>query len=161
MKKLSAILSGLLLTLLLLFSYFSCSQTPTVDEKEIVTVIEKFFDAFAAKDTTAIWDTLLREGAFQRINEDGSVTVVSHVDFLKGLVAMEAKPLEIIEEPKIRMQGRLADAWAPYVLYRDGVRHHCGVNIFNMVKTMKGWKIAEIVYSYETNCDQYPETPQN
>ena len=148
--------SGLLLVLFLLFVCFSCNPTQTGDEKEIISVIEKFFDGFAAKDTTVIWETLLREGTFQRVNEDGNVTVVSHAAFLRGIASTEDDLLEIIEEPETRIQGRLAFVWVPYVLYRNGERHHCGVNAFNMVKTPEGWMIAEIVYSYETRCGKYP-----
>jgi hypothetical protein len=39
--------------------------------------------------------------------------------------------------------------WAPYDLWVNKKFSHCGVDVFTLIKTNQGWKIASLVYTVE------------
>jgi hypothetical protein len=64
----------------------------------------------------------------------------------------------VIEEKilsyEIKVHQQIAVAWVPYTLSISGKFSHCGVDIFNFIKTDEGWKINSISFTMEPNgCD--------
>jgi hypothetical protein len=45
----------------------------------------------------------------------------------------------------LKIDGDLASVWAPYKFYLDDKFSHCGVDVFQLMKTAAGWKIIYIV----------------
>jgi len=50
--------------------------------------------------------------------------------------------------------------WTPYDFWVDGKFSHCGIDIFDLVKTAEGWKISGATYTVErTGCAASPLGP--
>ena len=47
------------------------------------------------------------------------------------------------------VRGRIGIVWAPYEFWLDGKSHHCGIDVFEMVKNDSGWKIANLMWTHE------------
>ena len=64
-------------------------------------------------------------------------------------------------EPEVMVAGLIATVWLPYDFHRDGAWSHCGINVFTLVRTVDGWRIASIVYTYEQPpaCREHPAGP--
>jgi hypothetical protein len=45
----------------------------------------------------------------------------------------------------IKIDDNMAIAWTPYEFYITDKFSHCGVNVFTLIKTEQGWKIAGII----------------
>jgi len=59
------------------------------------------------------------------------------------------------------VDGPIAMVWLPYDFYVNGTWSHCGVDIFTMVKSDAGWKIATLTYNVlqPPACAPHPNGP--
>ena len=63
--------------------------------------------------------------------------------------------------PEVRVNGTVAMVWYPYDLYLDGKWSHCGADVFTLVRTEHGWRIATMAWSAEQPpaCEKHPDGP--
>jgi hypothetical protein len=59
----------------------------------------------------------------------------------------------------VRVHESIATVWAPYDLWIDGKFGHCGVDTFDLIKTVEGWKIAGGAFTMEVKCEPSPLGP--
>jgi hypothetical protein len=135
------------------------------DREVILATVQKFLDAIAERDTLLGKGAILLEGQYFRLREIGDsldMRRTPHTEFIKNLADGGDGLLERIWEPTVLQHGRMAVVWTPYDFYRDGELSHCGVDVFNLVRTDAGWRIAGIMYSVEpTGCEPSPLGPPN
>lgn len=128
---------------------------PATDEALVLKVVDAFFDALEAQDTTAIKDLYVEGGRNYSIFENGTSVRLRYQDasairFSPGQVIRERMRKESTE---VKIQRRIAMVWAPYDLWVNDTFSHCGVDIFSLVKTDRGWKVTSIAYTIEkTGC---------
>lgn len=139
------------------------AQGQDTAKAEVVSVVDRFFEALASADTVLARSTLLIDGQLASIREtpDGArVGMTTHRDFLTGIGPGEQTLLERIWDPTVMVEGRVAMLWAPYDFYIDGAFSHCGIDVFNLLATDDGWRIAGITYTVEReNCPESPLGP--
>ena len=127
-------------------------------EKEVYSVVEKFFEGFNAKDTTAMRSHLL--GDFTLLtsltNPQGQSVARSEKgeDFMKAIAGAPVKLFEKIFEPTVLVEDGLATVWVRYEFYADDKYSHCGIDAFLMAKTANGWKIASIADTRRKTCEK-------
>ena len=63
--------------------------------------------------------------------------------------------------PEVRVNGTIGMVWYPYDLYINGKWSHCGVDVFTLVRTDAGWRIAAMAWSAEQPpaCEKHPDGP--
>lgn len=131
-------------------------------DNEIVSLVQKTFDAMAAHDRTAIEACFTKDARLIAIRENGESTNTAVADFATRIGTTQAKILERMWKPELRISGRLATLWAPYDFHRDGKRTHCGIDQVDLIQTPDGWRIAAIIYTVETkSCPDSPIGPIN
>ena len=66
-------------------------------------------------------------------------------------------------DPTVLVSGTIAVVWYPYDIYVDGEWSHCGVDVFNMIRTNDGWRIAVLQYNVQQppECNEHPDGPPN
>lgn len=130
------------------------------DRDAILEKVQQFFDALEHSDTNLAKAAVLPEGQMFRLREvDDSLAIgrTPHSAFLEGLADGNEDFLERMWEPVVLQHGRMAVVWTPYDFYRDGEFSHCGVDVFNLIRTASGWKISGIMYTVEpTGCPPSP-----
>jgi hypothetical protein len=140
-----------------------CNKQVSVEEQAVVSTVDQFFEAIAKKDAAIAKAALLPEGRIVSIREDGDEIKISgsaHEDFLQRLPTMQGDLLERMWDPTVLIHGRLATVWTPYDFHRNQEFSHCGYEVFNLVKTAEGWRIAGVVYTVEpTGCELSPLGP--
>ncbi len=145
------LLAAFLSILILFVLVVSCNKQNT-EKETIIVVVEKFFDAFEHKDADALSKILLPEGSFSSIREENSQLVLrgsTNQEFIKQLVSQEDDYLESMSNPKVLIHGRIAVLWTNYEFLLNGKFSHRGVDVFSLLKTNNGWKIASTVYTVE------------
>lgn len=148
------------IALLLLSAAASIFAAPQSDEKDVVAVVQKLFDAMAAHDGDAALAVVIPGAQLVAARDNGAVTTTPIEEFATHLKAVNKPMLERIWNQKTFVSGRIALVWADYDFHLDGKFHHCGVDSVNLVKTAAGWKIAGIVYTAEaTGCAPSPLGP--
>ncbi|MDB4925096.1 nuclear transport factor 2 family protein [Mucilaginibacter sp.] len=112
--------------------------------------INNMFDAMRKGDSTLLRSTFATGIAFHGVSnkKDGSAVLV--VDNPNDFVKMVGTPHKGVYDERIvfqdiKIDGDLASVWAPYKFYLDDKFSHCGVDVFQLMKTAAGWKIIYIV----------------
>ena len=133
------------------------------DRAAVVATVQKFFDTMAARDVEGARAVLMPEGrlfAVREQNGQSAARASSIEDYLKGLPARKAEYRERMWSPEVRVHGPIASVWTPYDFWVDGKFSHCGVDVFDLVKTPEGWRISGGVYTVErTGCAPSPLGP--
>lgn len=129
---------------------------PSENEKEILSVIDKFINAINNKNPELVSDVLDSELDKIKIyvEEDSTYykTGNASLDFLSQ---SENKFYEKYWDPIVTTDGHIASVWAPYQFYLDDVFSHCGTNLFFLVKEQEQWKIVHYGYTIDkNNCEE-------
>lgn len=122
------------------------------EESVVIETVQRFFDAMAARDTSAMRAVILPEGRIFSIREEGAQVVVggsTQAEFLERLADTEDDLLERMWDPQVFIHDRIAMLWTRYDFQRNGEFSHCGVDSFSLLETSDGWKIAGIIYTVE------------
>lgn len=136
--------------LLIVFSTLSAPAFCQSEEAAVKAVIESLFDGMRAKNASQIAATFSENAIMQTIESTdgiGEVKAGSVADFVKGIGSMPADRNldERITDYQIKVDGPMATVWTPYEFYVNEKFSHCGVNSFQLVKTVAGWKIVYII----------------
>ena len=138
----------------LLFLSISISVTAqnSSEEAAVKKTIEIFFEGFHAQDTLKMRSVMGEDPIMQSIGilkPEGEVELRSEEfsNFLKSMATIpkEMKFEEKIHSYEIKVDGKMANAWAPYSLYINDKLSHCGVNNFQLFKKDGEWKIISLV----------------
>jgi len=142
----------------------AAGQTKEEDDKTaVLATVQAFFDTMASRDVDGARRVLMPEVRIFSARDQERQTAVrgSAVDdYLKSLGAGKQDNRERIWNPEVRVHGPIASVWTPYDFWVDGKFSHCGIDIFDLVKTAEGWKISGLTYTVErTGCAPSPLGP--
>lgn len=115
------------------------------DAKDALAVVNKLFDAMAAADAATIIATGTKENqlvAVQKLRDGKTRISVLGSEAFSKFFTKPGSVKEIMYAPKVETNGDWAMVWGRYVFFADGKLSHCGINQFNLVRTVDGWKIA-------------------
>lgn len=120
------------------------------EEIEIAKVIGSLFDGMRTKNQTLLEQAFHPDAQMQTVisKENGSELGSNTVrDFINRIATTPDITVldERILEYQIKVDGDMAAAWTPYEFYVNDNLSHCGVNSFQLIKTMEGWKITYII----------------
>jgi hypothetical protein len=133
----------------MLFASAIYAQSP--DERDVTAVVQKLFDAMAARDEAAIRATLLPDARLYSVRAGSAPSSVAADDWLKRIVASNVGIVErFVGPPAVTVRGRMAQLWGEYEFLRDGRFSHCGADTATLFKTAGGWKIAVLAFTMET-----------
>lgn len=147
MKRISHFLTFALLATTL--TYAVNAATPPSDETDARKVVDKLFDGMRNGDSTAVRSVFTKQCTLTSISKNASDSTVTHKGTVDSFVKAVGTPHknkwdERIYDVKISIDGPMAVVWAPYKFYAGEKFSHCGVNVFNLIKTGSGWKINDI-----------------
>ena len=141
MKK---ILTGVLLML--------CFQTfAQTDEQQIKAAINQVFDGMRKNDTLLVRQVLHPSCFLKSIGKSKTGEVHLQEDAIGGWLKQIGTKREgvVLDERltsyDIKIDGEMAMAWTPYEFYIGEKFSHCGVDMFTLMKTDRGWKIVGII----------------
>lgn len=128
------------------------SQQTSIENEEILSVVEDFFVALEKQDTALLQNLFGETGTIYLMNPEGQepdrILHRSPADFRFSpdkIIKERMRP----SETTVSVQNTIAVVWAPYDLWINETFSHCGVDIFTMFKTSRGWKIASAAYTIE------------
>ena len=154
------------ISLLILVSFWIFSpfaQADSSEEKIVLATVQKFFDALAIPSPETAHSVLLAAGCSFSIREENGQMILrnsSLKESIENLASVKDDLLERMWDPKVLIHEHIAMVWTKYDFHRNREFSHCGVDVFTLIKTIQGWKIASIVYSVEkTGCQESPLGP--
>jgi Putative lumazine-binding len=131
------------------------------ETKNVMTVLEQFFTAINTNDS-ASFKKIFLPAAHLFLSRPGNDTLVYASRPVAEITTSLFKAGQELRETmrntgvKVEVHQNIAMAWVPYNFHRNKAFTHCGIDVFTLMKTTKGWKIALIAYSVEkTGCDEW------
>ncbi len=140
------------------------SRTPSTEEAEVITVVERLFDAMRAGDSTAV-RALFHPTARLVTTGVREGTPVLQAESVDRFVAAVGSPRTEVWDERIwnveaRVDDNLATAWMDYAFFLGERFSHCGVNAFQLFRTAEGWRIIQIADTRRREgCDLPPRNP--
>lgn len=150
MKKLLAVLVCFAITL----PAFSQGR----ESDAIKKVINTLFDSMRSGDTLSMRSTfadgMVMQVLQQRKGKSDTLIMADVNDFVKKIGEPHADTYdERAVFDSFNVNNNIATVWAPYKFYLGKKLSHCGIDIFQLMKTREGWKIVSIYYDVRTgNC---------
>lgn len=144
MRQTLLILGFLVVTLSLL--------AQTSSEKTAVMIpINNLFAGMKQGDSSLVHNSFTKKVSMATISSDkDGKPGIRHESTLDGFLRAVGTPhpevwSEMIWDPKIEIDGNLAQAWTPYAFYVGKKFSHCGVDAFQLFKGEDGtWKIFHL-----------------
>lgn len=117
------------------------------DSAQVLAVVRRLFDGMRSADSAMVRSTMASIIRFAEVN--GRVTPAriesdSVEGWLGGVARSNRQWDERIYDAEVRVDGNLAQVWAPYTFYLNGKISHCGVDAFELLKDASGWKITQL-----------------
>jgi hypothetical protein len=138
--------------LLLLIAVFTVitSFAQKADTASIKQTINTLFDGMRKGDSTLLLSVFAKDMILQSVAEDASGKAILSTEKADGFVKAIGTPHKMVYDERItfgtiNIDGDLASVWAPYKFYLGDKFSHCGVDVFQLLKTAEGWKIIYIV----------------
>lgn len=136
--------------LILLASCISTAFAQANEQEAVKKVVNNLFTAMRTSDTTLLKSVFAPEMILQSVvnKRDGSIELVTEkaAAFIKSIGTPHKEVYdERIVITDVKVDGPLASVWAPYKFYVGSTFSHCGVNVFQLMKTTDGWKVIYIV----------------
>ena len=138
---------------LLVISFIALSPRTAAaqDSAAVIAVVQRFFDAMSRQDSVSA-RAVLAPGAHLssiRVGGTGPVRHQSDSAFITLVATTKQKLLERMWTPSVRVSGDIASLWTPYDFHIDGKFSHCGVDVFDLLRTTAGWQIVSVVYTVQ------------
>lgn len=138
----------------------SAQENP--EARAVIAVADAALAAITTGDMTAFTDLMIPEAlVVPTSTRDGVPRYRVRTRAEQRASSQTAKVVERGFRPEARVNGTLAMVWYPYDLYLDGKWSHCGVDVFTLVRTAQGWRIATMAWSAEQPpaCEKHPDGP--
>ena len=138
----------LLINLMLLLSGSVFAQQSSTDA--VKQTINTLFDGMRKGDSTLLRSVFAKDMILQSIANDASGKAILTTEKADGFVKAIGTPHKAVYDERItfgtiNIDGDLASVWAPYKFYLGDKFSHCGVDVFQLMRTADGWKIIYIV----------------
>jgi hypothetical protein len=134
------------------------STTMAAQEREVVAVIERFFQGMLERDADMLRSTVAPNAVLVGVaTRDGATTVRATPieQFITGVTQRAGEPAnERIYSPRVEIDAGMAHVWTFYTLHIGDRFSHCGYDSFQMLRIDDGWKIVSIADTRRTdNCE--------
>jgi len=132
------------------------------EDAAVLAVADAALAAITQGDMTALTDVMVAEAIMVPTGvRDG---VPRYRVRTRAEQRASTPPGQITERgfrPEVRVNGTIGMVWYPYDLYINGKWSHCGVDVFTLVRTDAGWRIAAMAWSAEQPpaCEKHPDGP--
>ena len=143
--------------------FFCASAAVSADDKaDMLAVADEALERINAEDSAGLAALMIPETMIYIGDTHEGRDRVRTRDYVSTRDrVIEADLIERGWDPTILVSGTIGVIWYPYDIYVDGAWSHCGVDVFNMIRTESGWRIAALQYNVlqPPECDPHPDGP--
>ena len=125
-----------------------------------LAAVQALFDAMAAHDTAAARALIAPGAQLLVVRPDGSVHAGKDEGFIEALGKDSASWHERSWNAEVKVDGPMAQVWAPYDFHHGGRFSHCGSNSVTLARGAAGWQVIAIAYTMRKD-DCPPGAPSN
>lgn len=136
---------------LLLFGGFYLTAQSSAEKEQVIAPIKQLFEGMAQKDSMMLKEVFYETARLATTATDKEGKPQFKIDDVAKFISSigsfpkERSLEERILSYEVKVDDNLAIVWTPYEFYVDEKFSHCGVNAFELFKTVDGWKITSII----------------
>ncbi len=137
----------LLLLPLLRLPYLALAQAPPSPDVAVRATITRLFDGMRTADSATVRTTFATGARFANVDAGKTPAAISFETpdrWLSGVAKSNKRWDERVSDVQVRVDGNIAQVWAPYTFYLDGKIRHCGVDAVELLLDATGWKITQL-----------------
>lgn len=141
------------------------AQDARADTAAVLEAARAVLEGITTGDTALLRSVTAPDLRLEGTRDRGSLPATAAGQSRGELLAMVSQPdagfVERMWSPTVRIHGRIADVHAPYDFYQDGAFSHCGIDLFQLVKTSEGWTVVSVIWTAEQPpaCERHPAGP--
>ncbi len=123
------------------------------EKEKVISVVQQLLDVLETGDFQNVQKNLIPGAYLARVqdgNKENPVNFRTFDEFFNSLAQAKDRRKETMSGVKVVIHKKIALVWGDYELFLNGQLHHCGVNAITLIKDKDAWKIANLVYTYET-----------
>jgi hypothetical protein len=145
--------TALLLACSALLTLAPALHAETPEETAVMAPVHRLFEGMAKADPALMRSALTPSGSMTSFRH-GTLKQSPLRDLADNAPAGWKPGVfeEKIRNPIIHIDGNVAVVWVPYGFYIDKHPHHCGTDIFNLVKVDGKWLIASAEDNSHASC---------
>ena len=132
------------------------------DEDDVLAVADLALELITAEDFVGLTDLMIDTAvAYTGTKRDDEYQVRTRSYKEQREAVINGDYVERGYDPTVLVSSPIAMVWYPYDFYLDGEWSHCGIDIFNLVRTNDGWRIASMMWNAEQPpaCKPHPDGP--
>lgn len=140
MSRFSVLLFALLLPTLSL-------RAQDAEEKAALATLQRVFEGMRTADSAMVRSNFADGARFASVDARTTPATIKYdtIDgWLRGIANSNRRWDEQIFDVQVRVDGNVAQIWAPYTFYLDKKVRHCGVDTAELLKDATGWKITQL-----------------
>ena len=138
----------------------ACTAVSAQEEADVLAVADAALERITEEDSVGLTDLMIEQAMiYVGTYQDGEYVVRTRTYAENRARNFEVDLVERGFDPTVMVSGAIAIVWYPYDIYVDSEWSHCGVDIFNMIKTNEGWRIASLTYNVQQppDCKPHPD----
>jgi len=146
------------LSILFLLTLITVNALAQSDESAVKEAVNTLFSSMKKGDTAQIRKVFYSSSLLQTVvrNREGKTVVITEP--LDSFLVAVGKPHKEVYDERItfdvlRIDADLAMVWAPYKFYIGERLNHCGVDVFQLIRVDKEWKILYLVDTRRRDCE--------
>lgn len=147
---------------LLVTSICFCASAAADDKADMLAVADEALEKITAEDSAGLAGLMIEEAMIYVGDiHEGTYRVRTRTFADTRDRVFEVDLVERGWDPTVLVSGTIGIVWYPYDIYVDSEWSHCGVDIFNMIRTGEGWRIAALQYNVQQppDCEPHPDGP--
>lgn len=124
------------------------ARAQSADEKAVTAVFQKMFDGMRNADSAAVRSVFAPGARFARVDERAQPPAVRYDSvggWINGIANSAKRWDEQVYDVQVRVEGNIAQYWAPYTFYLDKKVRHCGVDSAELLKVGGEWKVIQLI----------------
>ncbi len=135
------------------------------DEAAVLATMDQMMLAISANDLQGMAALQTAEGMTYRARalENGEMDIVAAPNAYRVDSARVGERVyrERYWSPTVMIRGSIAVVWTPYEFWIDGETSHCGIDVFDFIKTDGVWRISNSMWTVEPDAcaELRPEDP--
>lgn len=120
---------------------------PVPDTRAPLAAVQRMFEGMRTADSAMVRSVFAAGARFAMIDTRSAPPAI-RFDTVGGWIAAIATSNrrwdEQIYDVQVRVDGNIAQVWAPYTFYLDKQLRHCGVNAIDLLRDGEGWKVTQL-----------------
>lgn len=140
----------------------AAAQAPADDRAQVLAVADSALATISRNDFVAFTDLMLDSAVtFSAGERDGKAWTSFRTRAAQRAMRSDRMFTERGFDPQVMISGPIAVVWLPYDFHLDGAWSHCGVDVFTLLRTEAGWRIATLAWSVAQPpaCRAHPDGP--